>query len=283
VWRELGDRVWISPGEGGSPNAGLVVGETACLVVDTWMTHPQGRRLAEAVRRVTPLPWAVVNTHGHYDHCFGNHAFLPAELWGHERCAEMLRRDGPVKRAYFAGRAEPPLAAELAAVEIVPPGRTFASEARVDLGGRTVHLRHPGRGHTDNDVVVEVPDAAVLFAGDLVEEGYPPVFGDAFPLDWPATMEAVAALATGVVVPGHGEVVDRAFVREQGALLERTAAVAREAYAAGRTVDGAWRDVPLPEDFARQALERAYRQLRGDPPYDSAAVLAERLGVETYD
>ncbi|GAA4449534.1 hypothetical protein GCM10023170_034050 [Phytohabitans houttuyneae] len=269
----------MSPGEGAYPNAGLIVGESACLVVDTRMTHPQGREIAEAVRRVTALPWVVVNTHGHFDHCFGNHAFLPAPIWGHERCAEMLRRDGPVKRAHFAGRAEPPLSADLAAVEIVPPDRTFGGEAAVDLGGRTVHLRHLGRGHTDNDVVVDVPDAAVLFAGDLVEEGYPPVFGDAFPLDWPATMDAVAALATGAVVPGHGAVVDGAFVREQGATLARAAEVAREAYAAGRPVDDAWPDMPLPEDFARQALDRAYRQLRGDPPYDPPEVLAARLGV----
>jgi glyoxylase-like metal-dependent hydrolase (beta-lactamase superfamily II) len=269
----------VSLGEGAYPNAGLVVGESACLVVDTRITHEQGRQIAEAVRRVTPLPWTVVNTHGHFDHCFGNHAFLPARIWGHERCAEMLRRDGPVKRAYFAARAEPPLSAGIAAVRIVPPERTFSGEAVVDLGGRTVHLRHLGRGHTDNDVVVEVPDAAVLFAGDLVEEGDPPAFGDAFPLDWPATMDAVAALAAGAVVPGHGAVVDRDFVREQGATLARTAEVAREAYAAGRPVEDAWRDLPLPEDFARQALDRAYRQLRGDPPYDPPAVLAARLGV----
>ncbi|MGN9906820.1 MBL fold metallo-hydrolase [Phytohabitans sp. LJ34] len=279
MWSEVGERVFVSPGDGVNPNVGLIVGAAACVVVDTRMTHPLGRAIADAVRQVTALPWTVVNTHGHYDHCFGNHAFLPAEIWGHERCAEMLRRDGPVKRAYFAAGAEPPLAAELAAVEIVPPDRTFATEARLDLGGRTVHLRHLGRGHTDNDVVVEIPDAAVLFAGDLVEEGYPPVFGDAFPLDWPLTMEAVAALAAGAVVPGHGKVVDAMFVREQGATLARTAEVARAAFAAGRTVDDAWRDTPLPEDFARQALDRAYRQLRGDPAYDPPGVLAARLGV----
>lgn len=279
MWREIGDRVFVSHVGDAAPNAGVVVGESTCLVVDTRLTHAQGREIAEAVRRVTPLPVTVVNTHGHFDHCFGNSAFRPASVWGHDGCAEMLRRDGPVKRAYFASRTEPPLSTELAAVEIVPPDRTFPTEAELDLGGRTVHLRHPGRGHTDNDIVVLVPDTAVLFAGDLVEQSGPPVFGDAFPLDWPDTMDAVAELATGTVVPGHGTLVDQAFVREQGATLARVAEVTREAYAAGRSVDDAWRDVPLPEDFARQALERAYRQLRGDPPYDPPEVLAARLGV----
>jgi hypothetical protein len=90
-------------------------------------------------------------------------------------------------------------------------------------------------------VVVAVPDAAVPFASDLVEEGDPPMFGDALPLDWPSTLDAVAVLATGAVAPGHGAVLDAACVREQGATLARTAEVAREAFAAGGrwTTDGA--------------------------------------------
>ena len=88
--------------------------------------------------------------------------------------------------------------------------------ATLDLGDRRVDLRFLGRGHTDHDVVALVPDASVLFAGDLVEEGAPPSFGDAFPLDWPATLGQLLDLAgEGPVVPGHGEVVDRDFVAGQ--------------------------------------------------------------------
>ena len=53
-------------------------------------------------------------------------------------------------------------------------------------------LRHPGRGHTAGDLVVHVPDADVLVAGDLVEQSGPPAFEDAYPLQWP---DAVADAA----------------------------------------------------------------------------------------
>ena len=48
----------------------------------------------------------------------------------------------------------------------------------LDLGDRVVELIHPGRGHTAGDLVVRVPDADVMVAGDLVEESDPPFIGD---------------------------------------------------------------------------------------------------------
>jgi glyoxylase-like metal-dependent hydrolase (beta-lactamase superfamily II) len=81
-----------------------------------------------------------------------------------------------------------------------------------------VVLRFLGRGHTAGDLVVEVEgdgEGTVVFAGDLVEEGAPPAFEDAFPADWPATLGRLHALARGPVVPGHGAVVDAAFVGTQ--------------------------------------------------------------------
>jgi glyoxylase-like metal-dependent hydrolase (beta-lactamase superfamily II) len=85
-----------------------------------------------------------------------------------------------------------------------------------------VRLRHHGRGHTGADLVVAVDD--VVFAGDLVEEGAPPAMDDAFPLEWPSTLTALLDLVRGPVVPGHGAVVDAAFVaaqRDELALLAR--------------------------------------------------------------
>src|SRR6185369_17669702 len=135
--------------------------------------------------------------------CFGNAVFLPAEIWGHERAVRMLDAHGEIKRQYFSRRLP-----ELADVVITPPNHTLLDSVMLDLGGRRIDLRHLGLGHTDNDIVVEVPDADVLFAGDLIEQGAPPVFSDAFPLDWPSTLDTVASRVTGVVVPGHGDVVD---------------------------------------------------------------------------
>ena len=269
-WREVGPGVFVRRHRSLDLNVGLIVGPGACAVVDTRLSHAEGRDLADAVRRITPLPWLVVNTHAHYDHCFGNAVFAPAEIWGHQRAVRMLAEHGDIKRRFFA-RTRP----ELDEVEITPPNRTLTTEATLDLGGRMVRLRHLGLGHTDNDIVVEVPDADVVFAGDLVEEGAPPVFNDAFPLDWSSTLDVLAARATGPVVPGHGAVVDRSYVQAQAALLAGVAAAARSAYETGLPAD-----LPLPAEFARVALARAFRQLRGDPPNESAEELRRRLDVD---
>jgi glyoxylase-like metal-dependent hydrolase (beta-lactamase superfamily II) len=194
AWAEVGDGVFVRRHRSLDLNCGLVVGEDACLVVDTRSDLVEAADLAAAVRRITPHPWTVVNTHAHYDHCFGNAAFRPAEIWASRGCAAAL-------------------AASLDQQGL--PDRLVDDVATLDVGGREVVLRFLGRGHTDHDLVVDVDDGAVVFAGDLVEEGAPPAFEDAFPAEWPATVGRVHLLAQGPVVPGHGAVVDAAFVGAQ--------------------------------------------------------------------
>jgi glyoxylase-like metal-dependent hydrolase (beta-lactamase superfamily II) len=282
-WREVGDRVFVRRHRSLDLNVGLVLGDGGCLVIDTRSSEVEGRELAAAVREVTAAPWLVVDTHAHYDHCFGNAAFRPARIWGHRRCAEVLAEYGTVARrlaaAAYREHGRPGFADEIEAARIDPPDQLLDIQADLDVGGRTVTLRYLGRGHTDSDVAVLVPDAGVLFAGDLVEEGAPPSFGDSFPLEWPSTAAALVALATGPVVPGHGAVVDAGYVRAQQADLARTAEVARAAYAAGQPVGAAVADVPFPPAYAEEALGRAYRQLRGDPAYDPPAELLRRAGL----
>jgi glyoxylase-like metal-dependent hydrolase (beta-lactamase superfamily II) len=216
-WREVGDRVLVRRHADLDLNCGLVVGDGGCLVVDTRSSLAQGRELAAAVRAVTAHPWTVVDTHAHFDHCFGNAVFRPATVWGHRRCADELRTSGERQRDAVAGAlraaGDPAAAGLVAATPIDPPDSVVDDVAVLDVGGRDVTLTHHGRGHTDGDLVVAVDD--VLFAGDLVEEGAPPAMEDAFPLEWPATLTAVLGLVRGPVVPGHGDVVDAAFVAGQ--------------------------------------------------------------------
>jgi glyoxylase-like metal-dependent hydrolase (beta-lactamase superfamily II) len=250
TWREIGERVFVRRHASYDLNAGLIVGARRCVVIDTRASLGEGTDLANAVRTVTPLPWTVVNTHSHFDHYLGNAAFPDAPIWASQRCAVAVAAFGAEQRDAATDGPD-----DVRESPIVGPTDTFTTTTSLDLGGRTAELSFLGRGHTDNDIVVTVPDAAVTFAGDLVEEGAPPSFGDSFPLDWPATLDSLIATSVdGPVVPGHGAVVDWAFVREQRDLLVRVAA-------AGRTGD--WRDVGLPDDFAATARARCALQLRG--------------------
>lgn len=267
-WAEVADRVFVRRHAGLDLNVTLVVGEGACLVVDTRSDEAEGAELAAAVRTVTPAPWTVVNTHFHYDHAFGNAAFRPAAIWGHRRCAEVLGGpEGVAMRERIAGRhraaGQSAAADRIAAAALDAPDNLVDRGADLDVGGRGVQLRYLGRGHTDSDLVVRVPDADLLVAGDLVEEGAPPQFGDGFPVDWPATLDALLELVTGAVVPGHGAVVDAAFVRAQRAELAELAATARQGHAEGRPAADTARALPYFGDFALQAVERAYLQLDG--------------------
>ena len=107
-----------------------MLGGDAALVVDTRSSAKQGREILDDLRELgSPRVGIVVNTHGHYDHCFGNAVFRPAVIWGHERCAAMIERSGEAMRSSAATEV-PDLAAELAETVLDPPERTFPE--RVD-------------------------------------------------------------------------------------------------------------------------------------------------------
>jgi len=265
-WVEVGDRVFVRRYAALDQNIGVVLGEEGALVVDTRATHQYANELLADLRRLTPLPArVVVNTHGHWDHCFGNARFRPAPIWGHVRCAEMMRLTGENQRARIS-EASAELAVGLAEVVIDPPDQTFDDTATVEIeaGGRSIDLRYLGRGHTDNDIVVLVPDADVLFAGDLLENNATPFFGDGFPLDWPATAEALVDLVTGAVVPGHGDVGDRAFAIRQMTEFRTVAELAKLVHRGVIGIDDAVLRTPYPADTALEPLTRALAQLRGE-------------------
>ena len=253
-------------------NASLIVGGEVAVVVDTLSTDAQAGELLEAVRAVTDLPLVLVNTHHHFDHCFGNGVLAAASpgasIWAHEAAAAELRDEGPRwQRAWYEEWAarEPELAAGMAAVEIVPPNRTLHIESTMDIGGRVLELRHLGRGHTEGDLLVLVPDADAVFAGDLVEQGAPPSFGDSYPLDWPETVAALLHLIsrTTTVVPGHGDVVDVDFVRAQHNELTELAWLVRDGHADGASPEAVAAKAPFGPEAALTAVRRGYAELTG--------------------
>jgi glyoxylase-like metal-dependent hydrolase (beta-lactamase superfamily II) len=269
AWHEVADGCFVRRHESFDVSCGVLVGGEGALVVDTRASLVQGRELAEAVRQLTALPIrAVVNTHVHFDHTFGNGAFPGTPIVAHESVAVAQAADSRrIKSVYTADDADP-LRDEILATEVVAPTETFSSVWALDLGERLVEVVYLGRGHTDGDVVVRVPDADAAYAGDLVESSAPPMFGaDSFPLEWPATLDLVVGLFTPAttVVPGHGPIVDRDFVQSQRGDIVDIAEQIRELAAAGVPADealtrGRW---PFPADRLRDAVSRGYAALAG--------------------
>ncbi len=265
IWQEIADRVFTRRYPFFDQQIGVVLGGRDVLVVDTRSTPAQAREIATELRELTRDPVSiVVDTHWHFDHSFGNGVFRPATIWGHVRAAAQLVRDGPATIAEVAADL-PDIAADIRETVIDPPERTFEDRATVAVGDRLVELSYHGRAHTDGDIVLVVPEANVMFAGDLLEEGAPPSFGDSFPLEWPATVERLLPLATGAVVPGHGAIGDRAFVEDQLAGFRRLVELSRAVHEGSLDLEAAvanplFSGRPTPET----AFERALAQLRGE-------------------
>jgi glyoxylase-like metal-dependent hydrolase (beta-lactamase superfamily II) len=273
---EVADRVWVSRYEWFDVNCSLIRGDDGLLIVDTHASAVAAREVLDDVRALgMGEVIAVVNTHEHFDHTFGNGELrkeygAAVPIHAHETAAERTVPAGERIKRLYADEPDDPHADEVGATEIVPADHTFSSAAVLDLGDRLVELVHPGRGHTGGDLVVRVPDVDVLLAGDLIEEsaqrnGVPGFGGDCYPLEWPLTLDIVLGLTTAgsVVVPGHGAPVDRDFVEQQRNDIGIVAETIRDLASRGVPVNDALAaaEWPFPRDELAHAVRRGYEQL----------------------
>ncbi|MFI5966649.1 MBL fold metallo-hydrolase [Streptomyces asoensis] len=223
TWEELGwERLATGVGRvrlpGWDCTAGLVVGAGAALMIDAGSSLAEGVRLRTEAEELTGCRVThLALTHPHFDHVFGAGAFAGAEVFGAVGVdtvpAGELREDA-VRNSLGE------TAATEAADTLVRPRHLVSGEWTLDLGGgRQVLLANVGPGHTAHDLVVLVPgDPETVFCGDLVEESGEPQAGpDAVPSRWPAALDRLLGLGgeDALYVPGHGAVVDAAFVRAQ--------------------------------------------------------------------
>jgi glyoxylase-like metal-dependent hydrolase (beta-lactamase superfamily II) len=268
---EVADRVWVARYEWADANVTAIGSERGLVVVDTHGSTAAGRTVLADLRRLgAGAVTAVVNTHWHWDHSFGNAAFREQDpalpIHAHEDAALMVAEQGEYMKKRFA-ESDDPHREEVAATEVVVPDHTFSSTRSLDLGDRLVELVFPGRGHTDGDLVVVVPDAGVVLGGDLIEESARPWIGlDSWPLEWHASLDVVLSLVVPEtsVVPGHGVPVDRAFVETQRDDLAVIGETVRRLAADGVPLEAAVAEGDWPweaDDRIANACRRGYEQL----------------------
>ncbi|GIK80603.1 MAG: MBL fold metallo-hydrolase [Xanthobacteraceae bacterium] len=189
----------------GDPNTGVIVGDDGVMIVDAQATPVMAQGVIDRVRGVTDKPIRyVLLTHYHAVRVLGASAYAGAEIITSDATRALIVERGRQDMDSEIGRF-PRL---FRAVESIPgltwPSLTFPTEMSVWLGKREVRIAHIGRAHTAGDVVAYVPDANVVFSGDLVEYHSACYCGDAHFKDWPQTLDRLAAYRAKALVPGRG-------------------------------------------------------------------------------
>lgn len=190
----------------GDPNVGAVIGEDAVLVVDARATPTHAREWLGVLRGLTDKPVRYLGlTHYHAVRVLGASAFEADWVIAHEGTRRWIHDRG---EADFESetRRFPRLFEDVQSIPgLTYPNVSFADTLKFDLGGREVELLHLGRGHTQGDAAVWLPEDKILFAGDLVEARAAPYMGDAFVEEWSTTtLDRVEALGAKAIVPGRG-------------------------------------------------------------------------------
>lgn len=269
---KLSDHAYAYTAEG-DPNSGIVVGDDAVMVIDTQATPVMAQDVIRRIREVTDKPIRYVTlSHYHAVRVLGASGYRPEHIIASRDTYDLI-----VERGEQDMKSEIERFPRLfRAVESVPgltwPTIVFERKMTLWMGKLEVEIMQPGRGHTKGDTVVWLPQEKILFSGDLVEYDATPYTGDAYLTDWPATLDAIAALKPEKLVPGRGATLrtpaqvqagldgTRAFVTEMFATVKRGAAagkdlrsVYKETYAALKPKFGHWVifDHCLPFDVSR--------------------------------
>ncbi|MGW1011732.1 MBL fold metallo-hydrolase [Streptomyces termitum] len=265
-------------------NAGFLGDPDESLLVDTTATERRALLLREAVlAEGLPLPRTIVNTHHHGDHTYGNGVFRPeARIVGHENCRSEQLDAGHQLHLLWPQT-------DFGRVEITPPDLTYRDRLTLYAGGFEVRVLHPGAAHTTGDSIVHLPEAGVVFTGDLVFQGGTPFLPMGSLAGSLRALDVLRSLDAERVVPGHGPVTDPSAYDATERYLRWVRELAAEGHAKGdppletaRRAElgdfGAWRE----SERLVANLHRAYAELDGLPeghPLDPVAVFGDMAAM----
>ena len=285
-------------GSWGLSNAGLVCDGDESLLIDTLYDLPLTQRMLDTMVSATPAAQKIdtlVNTHANGDHCYGNELVGDARIIASKASAEEMNEVTPeTMRALLEGAAELGEAGEFLrrafgafdfeGITLTPPTETFEGRLDLQVGDRRVELIEVGPAHTRGDVILHVPDAHVIFTGDILFIDGTPIMWEGPVANWIDACDRIVALDPEVVVPGHGPLTDT-----RGALAVRDYLVyvrdeTRKRFEAGLTAREAALDIQLGDYSAWLDSERIavnvhtlYREFGDSSPAPGPLALFELM------
>jgi len=180
---------------GGGGNSGIIIGDSAVVVIDTKMMGSSEDLYKFAKKKAGPKPIIVINTHYHKDHVNGNKFFKDSRIYIGSYEKEFLQKNIDAENQ---------------------PTDFVKDSLLLDLGNEKVHLYNLGQAHTLNDLVVYLSNHNVLFTGDLIFNRVNPVLKEesgAKVSQWIHALDIILSRwGDSKIVPGHGQVGDREMV-----------------------------------------------------------------------
>ncbi|WP_163269980.1 MBL fold metallo-hydrolase [Chelativorans alearense] len=279
---EIGRDLWAFTAEG-DPNSGVIIGDDAVMVIEAQATPRLAGKVIEKIRSVTDKPIThLVLSHYHAVRVLGASAFDAPNVVMSEKARAMVAERGQEDWDSEFGRFPRLFQGHESIPGLTWPTTTFSDRMSVYLGKRRVDLMFLGRAHTAGDIVAHVPDANVMFTGDIVEYHSACYCGDGHFGDWPATLEAIRAFDLDAIAPGRG---DALVGREKvDSALDLTADFVRSTYRPVAQV--AVRGGPLKEawEACRAACDpkfSRYAIYEHCLPFNVARAYDEAQGIDT--
>jgi glyoxylase-like metal-dependent hydrolase (beta-lactamase superfamily II) len=199
TFSEIGTDLFAFTAEG-DPNSAVIVGDDGCIVFDAQATPALAGKVIERVRTVTDKPIKyVVLSHYHAVRVLGAAAYGAEAVVAERGQQDWDSEFGRFPRLFQGSDSIPGL---------TWPTLTFEGEMSIYLGKREVRLMQLGAGHTSGDIVAWVPDAEVMFSGDLIEYHSACYCGDAMLREWPATLNEIRDFNPKAIAPGRGDALN---------------------------------------------------------------------------
>jgi cyclase len=252
-------------------NVGYVTTEDGVVMIES----PQRPTDALAWRREMESHGTIrylINTEPHPDHCAGDF-FFSGPVVVHEKARDkMLAIDINEIRETVA-RIDPEGLSLMDNYRVSVPAITFSERLTLYLGRHSFQLIHMP-GHSAGQIAVFVPEEKVVFTGDNVTYRSQGFLHEADPFAWLESLKRTGELAADYLVPGHGEVCDRSYLKEEASYIQGCIDAVRKAIEQGWTKDEAVARVSLPSPYP---LDEGAESIAGPLMKRGVANLYDRL------
>ena len=256
---QLTANVYVETGFPGA-NVGYVTTGDGVVMIDTPNRPTDAVAWRREMEEKGPIKY-LFNLEPHFDHCDGNFIFTATAV-AHEKTREAMQAIDIKKTIENIASIDPDGASLIGKSQFNIPSVTFSERLTLYLGSHSFHLMHLP-GHTAGQTAVFVPEERVVFTADNVtyrQQGFLP---DAEPFSWLESLQKIGGLEVDYIVPGHGEVCDKSYLKEQAKFIQDCIDAVRPAFDRGWTREEAVERVSWPDYLpVEPGTEEMARQLK---------------------